>query len=211
VKEYLAQLDDLRHEVDGQETDPQDWFSTHPFNPMRLKALEVFTRGRIYHELIGKPGGALTAEQVESEVSELMKLMEPTYLQDQGDGGAKARRYLLAGGYVVAAANGTIVRSEVNALASIVGAQVPPEEIRQMFSRQPGEVREEVAALSKDLNALLTGVQRLQLLRDMIVVSYADGAVDQAELDTLVWLCEGLNVDPQFIEQVLVAARRGVD
>jgi uncharacterized tellurite resistance protein B-like protein len=211
VKEYLAQLDDLRHEVAGQETDPQDWFSTHPFNPMRLKALEVFTRGRVYQELIGKPGGALTAEQVEDEVGGLMKLMEPTYLQDQGDGGAKARRYLLAAGYVVAAANGTVVRAEVNTLASIVGAQVPPEEIRQMFSRPPGEVREEVAALSKDLNALLTGVQRLQLLRDMIVISYADGAVDQAELDTLVWLCEGLNVDPQFIEQVLVAARRGVD
>jgi hypothetical protein len=26
-----------------------------------------------------------------------------------------------------------------------------------------------------------------------------------------VWLCEGLGVDPRFIEQVLSTARRGVD
>src|SRR3990172_1950466 len=40
LKDYLAQLDDLQGEVSGQEADPQDWFSTHPFNPMRLKALD---------------------------------------------------------------------------------------------------------------------------------------------------------------------------
>ena len=57
VKEYLAQLDDLRSEVASQESDPQDWFSPHPFNPMRLKALEVFTKGQPYRELIGSNGG----------------------------------------------------------------------------------------------------------------------------------------------------------
>ena len=85
VKDYLAQLEDLQQEVAQQETDPQDWFSTHPFNPMRLKALEVFTRGQPYHELIGQSGGALTAKQVAAEVGELMSIMEPTYLQDDSD------------------------------------------------------------------------------------------------------------------------------
>lgn len=211
VKDYLAQLEDLRSEVLEQESDPQDWFSTHPFNPMRLKALEVFTRSQPYHQLIGAAGGELDSEQLENEVSELMKMMEPTYLKDSGDAGAKARRYLLTAGYVVAAANGVIERSEVNALASVLGAQVSPEEVRQVFSRPVGEVREEVASLSKDLTALMTGVQKLQLLRDMIIIAYADGSVDQAEVNCLVWLCESLNVDPRFIEQVLVAARRGVD
>jgi uncharacterized tellurite resistance protein B-like protein len=211
VKDYLAQLEDLRSEVLAQEADPQDWFSTHPFNPMRLKALEVFTQGKPYHQLVGKDGGELGAEHVENEVSELMKMMEPTYLQDSGDAGAKARRYLLTAGYVVAAANGVIERSEINALASVLGAHVSPAEVQQVFSRPVGEVREEVAALAKDLVALLTGVQKLQLLRDMIVIAYADGSVDQAEVNCLAWLCESLNVDPRFIEQVLVAARRGVD
>jgi Zn-dependent protease with chaperone function/uncharacterized tellurite resistance protein B-like protein len=211
VKDYLAQLDDLRSEVTEQETDPQDWFSTHPFNPMRLKALEVFTQGKPYHRLVGNEGGRLEAEEVENAVTELMKLMEPSYLKDSTDAGKKARRYLLAAGYLVVAANGVIERSEINALASVVGAQVSPDEIRETFNRPVNEVQEEVAALAKDLNALMTGVQKLQLLRDMIVISYADGTVDQREFDCLSWLCEGLNVDPRFIEQVLIAARQGVD
>jgi uncharacterized tellurite resistance protein B-like protein len=57
----------------------------------------------------------------------------------------------------------------------------------------------------------MTGVQKLQLVRDLIVISYSDGAIDQAEINCLVWLCEGLGVDPRFIEQVLASARRGVD
>jgi uncharacterized tellurite resistance protein B-like protein len=211
LKDYLAQLEDLRGEVSEQEADPQDWFSTHPFNPMRLKALEVFIQGQSYHELIGREGGRLTAEQVENEVSELMKLMEPTYLQDTGDVGTKARRYLLAAGFLVAGANGVIARSEVAALASVVGAQVSPDEIREMFSRPVPEVKELVQTLSKDLTALMTGVQKLSLVRDLVVISFSDGAIDQAELNCLVWLCEGLGVDPRFIEQVLASARRGVD
>ena len=211
VKDYLAQLEDLRHEVAQQETDPQDWFSTHPFNPMRLKALEVFTRGRPYFSLIGQSGGELTAEQVADEVAEMMSLMEPTYLQDATDTGRKARSYLLAAGFLVAAANGVVEQSEVNALVQIVGQQVSPEEIRQTFSRSVPEVRDEVGVLAKDLSALLTGVQKLQLIRDMVVISYADGSVDQHEVDCLVWICNGLGVDPRFIQQVLDSARRGVD
>jgi Zn-dependent protease with chaperone function/uncharacterized tellurite resistance protein B-like protein len=211
LKDYLAQLEDLQGEVSGQEADPQDWFSTHPFNPMRLKALEAFIQGQAYHQLTGKTGGRLTSDQVENEVSELMKIMEPTYLQDKGDIGTKARRFLLAAGFLVVGANGVIVQAEVGALASVVGAQVSPDEIREMFSRPIPDVKELVQSLSKDLTALMTGVQKLQLVRDMIVISYSDGAIDEAEINCLVWLCEGLGVDPRFIEQVLASARRGVD
>jgi uncharacterized tellurite resistance protein B-like protein len=92
-----------------------------------------------------------------------------------------------------------------------VGAQVSPDEIREMFNRPVPEVKELVLSLSKDLTALMTGVQKLQLVRDLIVISYADGTIDEAEISCLVWLCEGLGVDPRFIEQVLTSARRGVD
>jgi uncharacterized tellurite resistance protein B-like protein len=80
-----------------------------------------------------------------------------------------------------------------------------------MFNRSIPEVKEMVQGLSKDLSALMTGVQKLQLVRDLIVISYADGAIDENEVNCLVWLCENLGVDPRFIEQVLASARRGVD
>ena len=138
VKDYLAQLEDLRHEVAQQETDAQDWFSTHPFNPMRLKALEIFTRGKPYFELIGQPGDGLSAEEVAQEVSELMGIMEPTYLQDSSDTGDKAQHYLLSAGFLVAAANGVIEKSEVNALAEIPRpACVPGRDARYFLETRP--------------------------------------------------------------------------
>jgi hypothetical protein len=48
-------------------------------------------------------------------------------------------------------------------------------------------------------------------VRDLVVISFSDGAIDESELNCLVWLSEGLGVDPRFIEQVLSTARRGVD
>ena len=32
----------------------------------------------------------------------------------------------------------------------------------------------------------------------MVVISYADGSVDEDEIECLVWLCNGLGVDPRF-------------
>ena len=211
VKEYLAQLDDLRSEVASQESDPQDWFSSHPFNPMRLKALEVFTKGQPYRELIGSNGGTLTADEVADQVTELMSIMEPTYLTDTGDVGDKARAYLLKAGFLVAAANGVIERSEVEALASLAGPAVSPEEIREVFNQPVEVVREQVIELSKDIAHMMTGIQKLQLIRDMVVISYADGSIDQQEMDCLVWLCENVGVDSRFIQQILTTAARGVD
>jgi uncharacterized tellurite resistance protein B-like protein len=57
----------------------------------------------------------------------------------------------------------------------------------------------------------LTGAQKLQLIQNMVVIAYADGSVDEAEIECLVWLCNGIGVDPSFIQQVLNAAARGVD
>ena len=211
VKEYLAQLDDLRSEVASQEADPQDWFSPHPFNPMRLKALEVFTKGQPYRELIGSNGGTLTADEVADQVTELMSIMEPTYLTDTGDVGDKGRAYLLKAKFLVAAANGVFERSEVEALESLVGPAVSLDEIREVFNQPVDVVREQVVELSKDIAYMMTGLQRLQLIRDIVVISYADGSIDQQEMDCLVWLCENVGVNPRFIQQILTSAARGVD
>lgn len=211
VQDYLTQLDDLRNEMASGDNDPRDWFSTHPFNPLRMKALEIFTHGRPYWELMSQERGELSRDQVDEKVGELMAIMEPTYLQDTTDVGRKTQRYLLVAGYLVAAANGKVEPTEVQALATIVGPQVSPAEIQAMFNHPVGALREEIARLSKELMAHMTGIQKLKLVRDMVVISIADGSLDKSELACLVWLCQNLGVDPQFIQQILNSALRGVD
>ena len=178
---------------------------------MRLKALEVFTKGQPYRELIGSDGGTLTADEVANQVTDLMSIMEPTYLTDTGDVGDKARAYLLKAKFLVAAANGVFERSEVEALESLVGPAVSLDEIREVFNQPVDVVREQVVELSKDIAYMMTGLQRLQLIRDIVVISYADGSVDQQEMDCLIWLCENVGVNPRFIQQILTSAARGVD
>ena len=175
---------------------------------MRLKALEVFTKGQPYRELVGSNGGTLTAEEVAEQVTDLMSIMEPTYLTDVGD---KARAYLLRAKFLVAAANGVFERSEVEALENLVGPAVSLDEIREVFNQPVDVIREQVVELSKDIAYRMTGLQRLQLIRDIVVISYADGSIDQQEIDCLVWLCENVGVNPRFIQQILTSAARGVD
>ena len=74
-----------------------------------------------------------------------------------------------------------------------------------------GLVRKQVVELSKDIAYMMTGLQRLQLIRDIVVISYADGSIDQQEMDCLIWLCENVGVNPRFIQQILTSAARGVD
>ena len=145
---------------------------------MRLKALEVFTKGQPYRELIGSDGGTLTADEVANQVTGLMSIMEPTYLTDTGDVGDKARAYLLKAKFLVAAANGVFERSEVEALESLVGPAVSLDEIREVFNQPVDVVRKQVVELSKDIAYMMTGLQRLQLIRD-IVCDFLRGRIDR--------------------------------
>jgi uncharacterized tellurite resistance protein B-like protein len=179
--------------------------------PRRGASLEIFTRGQPYHQLLGQPGGELTREQVAEQVVEFMAIMEPTYLQDTSDIGKKTQRFLLVAGFLVAAANGRVEQSEINALATILGPRVSPSEIQAIVGQPVGALREEAINSSKDLVAHMTGVQKLKLIRDMVVISFADGTIDNEELAFLVWFCQNLGIDPQFVQQIITSATQGVD
>lgn len=211
VEEYLGQLKDIQQEMLGGDTDPEDWFSTHPFNPLRVKGLEVFARSQPYFRLTGREGGAFTKDELEAQISKLMEIMEPVYLNGDTDVDKKAQSYMLNAGYLVAAANGVVERSELAALVDVVGRGVPTAEIAALQSVPLEQVQETVIGLSKELNHLVAPTQKLRILRDMVVISAADGEVDECELKCLYWLCNNLDIDPSFVDHVLEGAHRGMD
>jgi Zn-dependent protease with chaperone function/uncharacterized tellurite resistance protein B-like protein len=211
VDEYLGQLRDLQQEMEGGDADPEDWFSTHPFNPLRLKALELFYHSQVFYNIIGRQGGSLTKEALATQVANLMAIMEPVYLKGDTDVDRKTTAFVLNAGFLVAAANGVIEPSELEALAEILGHAVPISQIEGMLQVPIEQVEEEVVKLSKDLNHLTAVTQKLRIMRDMVVISYADGSVDEYEMKCLYWLCDNLSIDPTFVDHVLESARCGVD
>ena len=63
--------------------DELDWFSTHPYSPLRVKALELFARSRTYHRLTGSNGGSLSEAQLEQQVAGIVELMNPSILSEK--------------------------------------------------------------------------------------------------------------------------------
>ncbi len=114
-------------------------------------------------------------------------------------------------GFLVAAANGVVERSELQALSQILGPSVPASQIEGMLQVSVEQVEEAVQGLSKELNHLIAPTQKLRILRDMVVISYADGEVDDCEMKCLYWLCDNLDINPTFVDHVIESAQRGVD
>ena len=83
IAEFLAQVGDLRREAEMQDVDVQarrgDWFATHPFSPLRLKAAELCAASEVMTD------GGTSRATLESEVQELMTLMDPSYLTAKTD------------------------------------------------------------------------------------------------------------------------------
>ncbi len=204
LKEYIAQFADLESEMATQDVDPEDWYSTHPFSPMRLKALDMFNRSETYLKLTAKEGDAeLSEEQLEFEIKKIMSLMEPSYLQESSGLATLMRDFVFLGGYLVAAANGVISGSEVAALGTLLDPATVQERLEAVKALSVGEVKAEVATIAEKLNVMLPVVSKLNVIKDLTVIAGADGSVDEAELAALYEITEQLCIRHEFVDHVL--------
>jgi uncharacterized tellurite resistance protein B-like protein len=185
--------------------DTLDCFSTHPYTPVRVRALLAFARSRGYAGATGQGPGDLSDDQVEEIVERELALMEPTYLEEKGETSALMRRLLYLGGVSVAAANGEITEQELSALRALLGdAETEPatdlEAVRKELEKTLGEAAGAVS---------LAG--RAQLVQHLTVIAAADGVVDPVEHDEMVRLALALGVDPIVVAQTLRASAAPMD
>ncbi|MAG32927.1 MAG: hypothetical protein CL908_18780 [Deltaproteobacteria bacterium] len=196
MKELLAQVDDLAaYDAAGADSAPRaDWFSTHPFSPLRLKAAQLFQGSEHM-----TPGGVPPAE-LEVEVAKLMGIMEPGYLHDKSDAAKLMRRLLLAGAMAVAAASKDVSDREIEAIEGFLGE---------------GKVTRtlDVDALRADLPRRMDAVveatppsKRAHVVRDLCVIARADGHVDDAERAVLETIAKGLKIGPEVVPSILDAS-----
>jgi hypothetical protein len=103
VDDFLAQVDEMQLEEaqPGQGAPMEDWFMTHPFSPLRVKALKLF------HESDMVRTDGIDHNELDLGVEKLMSLMEPSYLEGKTDVAETMRRLLFAAAVAVAdASNG---------------------------------------------------------------------------------------------------------
>jgi Zn-dependent protease with chaperone function/tellurite resistance protein len=203
IDQFLAQVADLREETgrlereeDGKRT---DWFSTHPFSPLRLSAAGLFADSELM-----KKGGAKRAD-LEAKVHDLMALMRPSYLHEKTGVAEAMRRLLFAGGVAIAAASGGIKDEEIAALERLLGPGSVPLDVK------PDVVGKDLLSRIEAVKAEVPPLRRTQIIRDLCVIARADDRADTAEKGVIREIAEAIGVDPGIVDQACAAGCHGLE
>jgi uncharacterized tellurite resistance protein B-like protein len=184
--------------------DTLDCFSTHPYSPLRVRAVVAFSRSDRYKELTGFGPGDLALDGVEDIVERDLSLMEPGYLEEKGEDAQALRRLLYCAAVSVAAADGDLHETEVKAVRRLVGHE-------EMWAGV------DIAAARTELEQKLDGAlaqpmaRRAQLVQHLTIVAAADGQVSPEELAEIGRIAVRLSVGPTVVEQTLEASAHPLD
>jgi uncharacterized tellurite resistance protein B-like protein len=190
--------------------DEIDWFSTHPYSPLRVKALELFSRSKTYHRLVGSNGGTLTEAQLEQQVAGIVELMNPGILSEKVSCKEELKEFLALGGVAIARADGSVHRSELNSLKELLGASAK-ERLAAAKAMNDEELGGRVRELATVLRIKLPPVRWLKTIEDLCSVALADGKVTGEEQGVLCVIADLINVTPSFVEETLQRAGRPLD
>ena len=191
IDQFLAQVAELRDEearaATAETPARSDWFATHPFSPLRLRAAEMCARS----ELIVQ--GGTPRARLEAEVDDLMGLMGPSYLQEKSEIAEAMRRLLFAGGVAVASSSGAVVAEEIEALERLLGVGAIPSDLR------PEVIRADLPRRIASVKELVPPLRRAQVVRDLCVIARADGRVTDDEVRVLHAIADAVEVDREIV------------
>ena len=195
LEEFLSQVDAMLAfgEQPGQGAPIQDWFLTHPFSPLRVKALTVFDQS----ELIC--AGGMSKDQLEESVRKIMGVMEPDYLKGKTESARVMRNLFIAAAVSIANAFEGISEQEKAALSEFFedGFLIEKLDPDQLFALLPQRLDSAVEKTSMS--------QRMQVLRDICVVARAETPVSGIERNLLDDIADKLELPADFVTQCLSA------
>jgi tellurite resistance protein len=193
LDDFLAQIDQMQIEdaEPGAGAPKEDWFSTHPFSPLRVKALTLFDQSELVRS------GGSSREELETGVQRLLSLMEPNYLEGQTNVAESMRRLLFAGAIAVAHADAEISPSEIEIFEGFfsTGSFSESLDIGSLVASLPERIEQVKEAAST--------TQAMQVLRDLCVVARAEGHVKPAEREVLDAIARGLGISTKFVCQTM--------
>ncbi|MCC7073879.1 MAG: M48 family metalloprotease [Deltaproteobacteria bacterium] len=209
---YLAQVDTLAstpvaRQKPRSDDDTLECFNTHPYAPLRMRALVAYAKSDAYQRALGHGGlgTLLTLEAAEAIVERDLELMEPSYLEEKTATAELLRRVLFLAGMAVAHADGKVHEKETRALTALLGTDAlwqPPalEAITRELADKLIEVKQTAARLAL-----------VQLVQHLTIVAAADGVVEPAELEAMYGIAAKLEVPLGIVDETLWASARPMD
>jgi len=187
------QVDDMQaaDAEPGQGAPEGDWFSTHPFSPLRVKALRLFFESNLMKE------SGTSLDELDVGVQRLMSLMEPSYLDAKTDAAIAMRHLLFAGSIVVANAENGISEKEIEAFEQFFDKGEYSDRLN------PKRIEEELPQRIQRAKENCTDTQCMQVVRDLCVIAMADEDVTDTELNVLNAIADGLGISRTFVCQTI--------
>ncbi len=201
VDDYVSQMRDIR-KLSESVHDVQDWYSSHPFNPLRVVALNFFWESDLLTDLLGLSPATMSASEADKRIDGLLEFMEPELA---GASKAAETECLLWGGYWVAASDMQVDAAETASIRGMVGdeAVAKAEQEIKASSNPLAFIRERFTAAAKKCSGLQPA-ERHSLVQKLIVVARADKQLKQEEKAVLREACIALGISPTFAEQILI-------
>ncbi len=193
VEDFLAQVDEMQLEdgQPGQGAPTEDWFLTHPFSPLRVKALKLFDESALMRA-DGQP-----INELDMGVENLMSMMEPSYIEGKTDTAEAMRRLLFAGAIAVADASDGISEQERKIFEDFFGKNTLSDKLD--IEKLKGELDERIRQVVE-----LTSIpQRMQVMRDLCLISRAEGNATEDEHEMLSEIALKLEIPPLFVDRAL--------
>ena len=210
LSSILDQFEELKGAIDSDGVDINDLYTSHPFGPLRVKALESFSKSETYFKLMGlDEGGEITEEEMETEIESFMNLMVPSYLHDNDEQSQIIQKFLFWAGIGVSEANGVVEQSELVALASIVSEDIYNEQntVLTNLNRQKESPQTECCRIGAEVLTFADKITRHNIIRDLCIIALADGSLDEGEMYVLTEIAYMLQVNPVFVEEIIESTK----
>ena len=193
IDEFAAQADalDLERKPSPETQHNQDWFMTHPFTPLRVKALQLFFQSDLMSD------GGLPRTQLESDTHELMGIMSPTYLQEKTPVAEAMRRVLFAAGCGLMNVSGGITEQEIEAFDQLFGEGAFGDNLD--LDRLAEALDQRIAKV----NEIAPHARKVHIVQDLCLIAIADGRVSPEEQTYIETIGEKLNLAPAIVAECL--------
>ena len=193
IDDFAQQADEMKTEssTDKGGAPESDWFSTHPFSPLRLKAAKLFFDSDLYQS------GGMPNATLEANIQTLMAVMEPGYLKERTSLAEAMRRLLFAACICVIDADNQVSEAERKAFEAFFG----PDSLSDKLDLDA--IKADLHERTKDAVDSIPLPKRIQVLRDTCTLARAQGKIGKDEELFLSTFASDLEVPREVYEQAL--------
>ena len=187
-----------------QEGDRTFHHFSHPFPPLRMRAMQMFWDA--WHE--PESGRAEAIRRADDTIDRMLATMDPAVTDDRlGD--PMLSGHFFWGGLYLATRDGDELQDIEHArLASVAPAGIDVGAAATEAAAAPEQCRERFAAVSRDRRRKLTAVEIHRIIFGLLDVAAADGVISEAELAGVRELGGLLGVPPHACDLVVEHYRK---